>query len=224
MARRTDRYGYTAVMLSGPLEDTIRISDDISFDVAGASFGVYLAASARCDCRHGLAARNLVDVLIDYDQRVWPVEYARHHHHHRTQMRRHAIDAGVADRVMSGDDAALEAHLNAFAPIGEELRGFLDALVARAVDGPSAARLHAVWPRSSTASGRMRGTSSHATETATASLTTATSKSSTVRSSSSRRMAATGPSRTRSDSEPAGSPPTRGRRMSLTGRSSSSGR
>jgi hypothetical protein len=85
-------------------------------------------------------------VLIDYDHRVWPAEYARHHYH-RTAMWRNAIDAAVADGVMSGDDFALEAHLDALAPVGEELRGFLEALPARAVDTASAARLHQVWPR-----------------------------------------------------------------------------
>lgn len=145
-APRTDRYGYVSVMLAEPVEETIRASSDISFDVASASFGALLAAGARCDCSHGCAARELVDALIDYDHRVWPAEYARRHYH-RTNMWRNAVDAAVADRVMSGDDALLNAHLDALAPVGEELRGLLDALVDRAVDAPSAARLRQIWPQ-----------------------------------------------------------------------------
>jgi hypothetical protein len=74
------------------------------------------------------------------------VKYARHRYD-RTEKWRHAIDAAVADRVMSGDDGALGARLDAFAPVGEDLRGFLVALVERATDGNSTARLHHVWPR-----------------------------------------------------------------------------
>lgn len=146
LARRKSRYGYAPVLMAEPFEQTIATSADIAFDVAGASFGVALAAAAQCNCEHGQAARALVDVLIDYDHRVWPNEYARHHYH-RTDMWRHAIDSAIADRVMSGDDDALDRHLNAFAPIGEELRGFLEGLIARAVDDVTVARLHDVWPR-----------------------------------------------------------------------------
>ncbi len=146
LARRQSRYGYAPVLMAEPLERTIATSAEISFDIAGASFGVALAAAALCDCEHGQAARALVDVLVDYDHRVWPNEYARHHYH-RTDMWRHAIDSATADRVMSGDDDALDRHLDAFAPIGEELPGFLQSLVARAVDDATVARLHDVWPR-----------------------------------------------------------------------------
>lgn len=146
LVRRPGRYGYAPVLLAEPLEATIANSTDISFDVAGASFGVAVAAAARCDCEHGRAARALVDVLIAYDHRVWPEEYARHHYH-RTDMWRHAIDSAIAGRVMSGDDDALDRHLDAFAPIGEELRAFLECLVARALDDATVARLHEVWPR-----------------------------------------------------------------------------
>jgi hypothetical protein len=132
-------------LLREPVEDTIRASTGLDFDVAGASFGLALAAGARCDCPDGLAARDLVSALIDYDHRVWGAEYARNHYH-RSGMWRHAVDAAVADRVMSGEDAALSAHLDTFAEVGEELGGFLEQLILRAVDEAAVARLHEVWP------------------------------------------------------------------------------
>jgi hypothetical protein len=145
-ALKRSRYGYAAVLLAEPLEQTIAASLEVSFDVAGASFGVALAGAARCDCVHGKAARALVSVLVDYDHRIWPNEYARHNYH-RTEMWRKAIDSVIADQVMSGDDDALDRHLDAFAQVGEELRGFLGSLTARAVDEATIARLHDVWPR-----------------------------------------------------------------------------
>jgi hypothetical protein len=117
-------YGFGSVMLPEPLGDTIRQAEGLGIDIAGASFGVALLAAAACDCHHGRNARALLDVIIDYDRRVWPSEYARHRYH-RTERWRQAIDAAVADRVMAGDEAALTAHLDGFAPVGEELRRFL---------------------------------------------------------------------------------------------------
>lgn len=137
-------YGYGPVMLAEPLEDTIRAASGIGFDLGGASFAVRLLAGAKCDCVNGQAATALLDLLIDYDQRVWPASYARHHYH-RTGYWRQAIDAVVADRVMGGDDAALNAHLDAHACVGEELVGFLSALVERATDALSTTRLHEIW-------------------------------------------------------------------------------
>jgi hypothetical protein len=145
VAKAPDRYEFSSVMLAEPLEEALRAATGFAFEVAGASFGVVLAAAAHCDCEHGAAARRLVDAVIDYDHRVWPADYARHNYHGSGSWRQ-AIDAAVADRVIAGDDAALDAHLDALASVGEELRGFLEALITRAVDTATAARLHDVWP------------------------------------------------------------------------------
>jgi hypothetical protein len=132
-------------MMPEPVVESIRGSDDITFDVADASHALVLASGAVCDCPAGLAARDLVDAMVDYDQRVWPAHYARHGYH-RTDLWRRSVDTVVADRVISGDDAALDAHLTAHEATGEELVGFLGLLAERATDEPSVLRLFEIWP------------------------------------------------------------------------------
>lgn len=136
---------FADVMMPEPVVESIRAADDMTFDVAGASYGLALASGAVCDCPAGIAARDLVEALVDYDQRVWPTHYARHGYH-RTALWRRAVDTVVADRVISGDDAALDAHLTAHEATGEELVGFLGLLAERATDEPSTLRLFEIWP------------------------------------------------------------------------------
>lgn len=138
-------YGFADALLAEPLETTIAALDGNDLNTARAAFGLTIAAagSSRA-CMPGRTAQQLTEVLIAYDHRIWPVFYAR-----RTGLSprrwRHALDAHVADQVMAGDDAALTAHLDSLECVAEELVGFLEALVHRAVDHRTAGRLHLVW-------------------------------------------------------------------------------
>lgn len=144
---RTEGFGprLADVMMPEPVVETIRASDDITFDVADASYGLALASGAACDCPAGVAARDLVDAMAGYDQRVWPTRYTRHGYH-RTELWRRAVDTVVADSVVSGGDAALAAQLAAHEATGEELVGFLQLLAERATDEPSVLRRFEIWP------------------------------------------------------------------------------
>lgn len=141
-------YGYLTVTLAEPLEDRVASSDDVLFDVGSSAFAVLVLAGAKnADCVHAQAAAALLDVLLEYDRRVWPTTYARHHYH-RTGMWRRAVDTVVCDRVLAGDDALLQSYLEAFASVGEELRGLLVLLVERgSSDATAIRRLHTIWPR-----------------------------------------------------------------------------
>lgn len=88
----------------------------------------------------------MLDVLVDYDERVWPRHYARDHFH-RTGMWRTALDTVLAERILRGDDEVLSRRLRAFAHIGEDLRELLQLLATNASTPPRIDRIHAIWPQ-----------------------------------------------------------------------------
>lgn len=143
---RRPGYGYAPLTLPDPVQ-AISTSGRLDIDIAQASFAVLLLrAAANASCSHAIEASGMLDVLIDYDQRVWPTHYARRHYH-RTYMWRRALDIVLADRILQGEEEVLDRHLEAFAPVGEEVTGLLDQLAARASDHRHMQRVHDVWPR-----------------------------------------------------------------------------
>ena len=145
--RRSAAHGYPRATLPEPLEDLLGVSDDMVLDVATASYAVDLLTDGQpVQCPHGRAASQILGILIGYDERAWPRWYARHRYH-RTIQWRQAIDGALAARILDGDIDALSARLNAFAHVGEDLRGLLHQLPAAATTDARTARLFAIWPQ-----------------------------------------------------------------------------
>jgi hypothetical protein len=148
MERRSGAYGYgyRTVLLAEPLATTIDAATDILFDDGCASFAVRLLDACKGDCEHEVEGRVVLDALVEYDRRVWPAHYARHHYQ-RSGLWRRAIDTVLADRIVGGDDSALDHHLTAFAHVADEITGFLEELTRRADTEAKVERLHEVWAR-----------------------------------------------------------------------------
>jgi hypothetical protein len=145
--RRSGTHGYPRATLPEPLEDLLGVSDDMVLDIATASYAVDLLTDGQpVKCPHGHAASQILGILIGYDERAWPRRYARHRYH-RTDWWRQAIDGALAARILDGDIDALPARLNAFAHVGEDLRGLLHQLPAAATTDARTARLFAIWPQ-----------------------------------------------------------------------------
>jgi hypothetical protein len=139
-------YGYPQATLASPVAQVLRDADDLVLDVDSAAFAIrLLGPGVESACEHAEPARQLVDALIAYDEKVWPERYARRHYI-RTSRWRLAVDHAIARRVLLGDTDSLRRRLELFAPIGEELTGLLEAMVEEAHDAELAVRLHAVWP------------------------------------------------------------------------------
>ncbi|MCW6003770.1 hypothetical protein K1W54_04135 [Micromonospora sp. CPCC 205371] len=138
---------YSRATLPEPFEDLISTSDGVILDLPSASFAVtLLVAGVEATCEHGAAARNLLAVLTGYDRRVWPTRYARRHYS-RSSMWRAAIDEATVEQILDGDDAALDAILEAYAPVAEQLYRLLSMLPERALTPPRVERLHKIWPK-----------------------------------------------------------------------------
>jgi hypothetical protein len=144
---RSWAHGYPRATLPEPMEDLLGVSDEMVLDVATASYAVNLLADGQpVRCPPGRAGSQILSVLIGYDERAWPPRYARHRYHRANKWRR-AIDGALAVRILDGDSDALPAHLNAFAQVGEDLRGLLHQLPTAATTDARTARLFAVWPQ-----------------------------------------------------------------------------
>jgi hypothetical protein len=137
--------GYSQVTLPDPVGEFLQSSNELVLDLDAASHAVVLLETgSTIGCAHGVEAANLLDALINYDERVWPEHYARRHYSGTSRWRTQ-IDRAVARRILAGDDDALQRRLDGFADVGEELTGLLAALPEEATDADSASRLHSIW-------------------------------------------------------------------------------
>lgn len=140
--------GYAPATLPEPVEDFLAAArtDELVLDLDGAAHAIpLLAPAAGLSCPHAAQAQRLLDVLIGYDELVWPSYYVRRQTGHKSLWRSH-IDQALAERILAGDDDCLPRRLAAFALKPEGLAPLLQQLQRAATDSDRAARLHAVWP------------------------------------------------------------------------------
>lgn len=132
------------IRLPEPLEETLDTDDLILVPESAADALSGLLAARTLDCPHGSSARGLLDALVRFDLRVWPSEIARHQH--TVGGWRGNLDRLTAELTLAGDPSQLRRYLDAFAPVGEDLRGLLGALAAGATTPERAEVLFDVWP------------------------------------------------------------------------------
>jgi hypothetical protein len=121
-------------------------SDSVIGDIAGMADAIPgLVALSRESCTHAVEAASLLNALIGYDRRVWPVHFARYGYADE-HVWRGAIDSVVVGRILDGDLDELWRYLDAFGPVAEHLAGLLQKLASGADAGAKAILLHDLWP------------------------------------------------------------------------------
>lgn len=133
-----------AVRLPAPIERALSTSDLAIVPATAADALPGLIKCSNHECPHGQAAGVLVDAVIHFDLMAWPRSIARRHFH--TGAWRVELDALTAELALEGDPGQLRQYLEAFAEVGEDLRGLLVALAEGATTMERAASLHEIWP------------------------------------------------------------------------------
>jgi hypothetical protein len=133
-----------ASRLPEPIERALSTSDLAIIPAGAADALPGLVKASHHRCAHGQAAGALLEAIVRFDQMAWPSSIARHGFH--VGAWRIELDALTAELTLEGDPGQLRQYLQAFAEVGEDLRGLLVALAEGATTMERAVSLHGVWP------------------------------------------------------------------------------
>ena len=129
-----------------PIPQALLDSEDIGNVVGMADAIPGLVRATGAGCEHSIRASEILEALIDYDEKMWPKYLARHHYSGH-ELWREQIDSVISHRALRGDSESLWRHVDAFRDIPEDLRGLLRQLAIGVETPEQAMTVNDLWPQ-----------------------------------------------------------------------------